>query len=73
MNGQVTNATTNTSAASLNHTHGLGTLANANESAHTHSVTATGSISGSTANNSTTGTAVSLVQPFIALNFIIKT
>lgn len=62
--GSVTNATTNTSAASLNHTHGVNSLA---APAHTHPIT------GSTGDNTTTATAVSLVQPVIALNFIIKT
>jgi len=72
MTGSVTSATTGT-GGNLDHTHGLGTLANVNESAHTHSVTATGTISGSTGNNTTTATTISLVQPSIALNYIIKT
>ena len=72
MNGSVTAATTGT-GGNLDHTHGLGTLANVNESAHTHSVTAAGTISGSTGNNTTTATTISLVQPSIALNYIIKT
>ena len=74
--GSVTAATNNNAATplSLNHSLSSGTLAftgsavaSLGGSAHTHT------ISGSTANNTTTATAVSLVQPVIALNFIIKT
>jgi len=56
-----------------NVTSGASSAANSGtESAHTHSVTAAGSIGGSTGNNTTTGSAVDNFQPFLAVNYIIK-
>ena len=65
-----------TGNASVDHSHSVPIHGHAHTlaaPAHTHTTTATGTISGSTGNNTTTATTISLVQPSIALNYIIKT